>query len=106
MEAASRPRTAAAVHDLDGALAMLEPSRSLLHGRRLFAAYLSIESAKELLCDEREQRAVLLLQHARKMLVPLVAECAGTDRDADQQTGLTVVRHLENALGSLGTTAN
>ena len=54
MEAASRPRTAAAVQDLDGALAMLEPSRSLLHGRRVFAAYLSIESAKELLCDERE----------------------------------------------------
>jgi len=98
MEAASRPRTAAAVQDLDGALAMLEPSRSLLHGRRVFAAYLSIESAKELLCDEREQRAVLLLQHARKMLAPLVAESG--------ETGRILVTHLENALGSLGTTAN
>lgn len=92
MEAAIRQRAAAAVLDLDRALAVLEPLPSLVSGRRLFAAYLSIGSAKELLCDEREQRAVLLLQHARRVLAPLESEL---------ETGRAVTRHLEHALWSL-----
>lgn len=69
-------------------------------GRREFAAYLSIESAKELLCDERETRAVLLLQHARRVLDTLTASAAGRD-GPQMQRGELAARHLEKALSSL-----
>ena len=105
MEATFQPRTAAAVEDLNRALAVLGPYRLPSPERRLATAYLSIESAKELLCDEREQRAVLLLRHARKVLVPVdsagrVASCGTLDGEVER--GLAVARHLESALWSLG----
>ena len=108
MEATFQPRTAAAVEDLNQALAMLGPYRIPSHERRLSTAYLSIESARELLCDEREQRAVLLLHHARKVLVPAenggrLPACATAQGELEK--GMAVARHLESALWSLGQAA-
>jgi hypothetical protein len=102
MEAIQRSHTV--VHDLDCALAMLaQPSRP--GSRRMFAAYLSIESAKELLCDEREPRAVLLLLHARRVLDTLSdpAEAVGAP---ETHRGAEVSRHLDNALSCLRTASN
>ena len=95
METALQNCTAAAVRDLDRALATLGQYRS--PGRRLDTACLTIESAKELLCDERTYRAVQLLQHARKVLRPAM----GTEEIA-ADSGVMVTRYLDSALSSLG----
>ena len=109
MEAASEPRTAIAVQDLQRALAMLDPYRSVSTTQPLATAYLTIESAMELLCDKRQHRAVLLLHHALKVLGPVVT--GGGSRGAlggeiEREKGMVVTRHLGSALGSLGNTVN
>jgi len=109
MEVASEPRTAIAVHDLQCALAMLGPYRSASTAQPLATAYLTIESAMELLCDERQQRAVLLLRHALKVLGPVVAGGGARveqSREIEREKGMVVTRHLGSALGSLGTAVN
>lgn len=95
MEAAHHNCTAAAVRDLDLALATLGQYRS--PGRQLDTALLTIESAKELLCDERPYRAVQLLQHARKVLRPVMST-----EDMAAESGMMVTRYLDSALSSLG----
>jgi hypothetical protein len=109
MEAASQPRTAIAVQDLQCALAMLGPYRSASTTQPLATAYLTIASAMELLCDERQQRAVLLLRHALKVLGPVVAGSGSRveqGREIEREQGMLVTRHLGSALGSLGTSVN
>jgi hypothetical protein len=94
MDTAHQNCTAAAVRDLERALATLGQHRS--SGRRLDTACLTIESAKELLCDERTYRAVQLLQHARKVLRPVIGD------DIAAESGIMVNRYLDSALSSLG----
>jgi hypothetical protein len=101
MEAEHRPHRATAVHELDRALAeLMAPAE--LRSRRVFAACLSIESARDLLCDEREPRALLLLQHARKMVDAL----AGATTGGPERGVAVAARYLDNALMSLGTAPN
>src|SRR5690242_4342835 len=102
MEAEYRSHRVAAVHDLDRALAELAAPAGL-RSRRVFAACLSIESARDLLCDEREPHALLLLKHARKM-VDALAACATPD--GPERRVAVAARYLDNALVSLGTPAN
>jgi hypothetical protein len=95
MEAAHHNCTAAAVRDLDRALATLGQYRA--PGRRLDTACLTLESAKELLCDERPYRAIQLLQHARKVLRPVMST-----EEIAAESGVMVTRYLDSALSSLG----
>jgi len=108
MEATSQPRTAFAVQDLQCALAMLDPYRSASTAQPLATAYLTIESAMELLCDARQHRAVLLLHHALKVLGPVVTGAGRTEqgREIEREKGMAVTRHLGSALCSLDTTVN
>jgi hypothetical protein len=109
MEATPQPHTAFAVQDLQRALAMLDPYRSASTAQPLATAYLTIESAMELLCDARQHRAVLLLHHALKVLGPVVTGGAGRAEQAgeiEREKGMAVTRHLGSALCSLGTTVN
>jgi hypothetical protein len=100
MDAAFR-QAAGAVSDLDCVLATLGRYQSPVNDRRLDAAMFTIESARELLCDAREARAVQLLRHARRVLAPLLqANASESDRD------LVVTRHLDSALTSLGCAVN
>jgi Tfp pilus assembly protein PilN len=100
MDAASR-QASGAVLDLDCVLATLVRYQSPVHDRRLDAVLLTIESARELLCDAREARAAQLLQHARRVLaqLPQVEAIKG-------ESGLVVTRHLDSALTSLGCRVN
>jgi len=82
---------------------LAQPSAPGSH--REFAAYLSIESAKELLCDEREPRALLLLMHARRVVDTLTDSAAGRD-GMQMQRGAMVARHLDKALSCLRTASN
>ena len=61
----------------------------------------TIESAKELLCEAREARAVQLLKHARRVLAPVFL----ADPD-ESEGGRVVARHLDSALISLGHAVN
>jgi hypothetical protein len=90
---------ACAVQDLDRVLSTLGRHHSAARDRRLDAALFTIESARELLCDAREVRAIQLLQHARRVLVPVIQASAAEE-------GVLLTRHLDNALASLGHTVN
>jgi hypothetical protein len=100
MDAVSRT-AACAVEDLDRVLATLGRCHSPGYDRRLDTALFTIESARELLCDAREVRAVQLLRHARRVLAPVFGAEAGAD-----ENGMAVTRHLDNAIASLGHTVN
>jgi hypothetical protein len=108
MDAVSKFSAAAVMHDLNCVLATLDPYCTSSNGRRLASAYLSIQSAKDLLFDQREQRAVQLLRHARKVLGPYVNGGleSGAEGLIEKERGLIVARHLDNAMRSLGMPPN